>query len=95
MSGRLTEEGYKVLLVEAGGPPHYLQYLPAMFSSFLSDPSSRYAWPHVTTPHQGALNAYKDNQIFIKTGKSLGETFHSLVLFQFGNITIFQVVLAP
>ena len=46
VSGRLAEQGHSVLLVEAGGPPHYLQYIPAFWGTFLMS-TKKYSWVSV------------------------------------------------
>ena len=43
VAGRLAEHGHSVLLVEAGGPPHYLQYIPAFWGTFLMS-TFKYSW---------------------------------------------------
>ena len=41
VAGRLAEAGHHVLLVEAGGPSHWMQGIPAMVSYFMR---SNYDW---------------------------------------------------
>ena len=71
LTGRLAENGHKVLLLEAGGRPHYLQYVPGYCGSFVAN-TQRYMWPIHTTPQNKSLHSYTNNQIKIAQGKSLG-----------------------
>ena len=50
VTGRLVEAGHKVLLVEAGGPPHYLQKIPSTAGFFMLQ--NLYSWPYMTTPQE-------------------------------------------
>ena len=71
LTGRLVEKGYNVLLVEAGGPPHYLQSVPAMCGVFLSM-GEQYSWQYKTTPQKHSLYQFNDNRMTIRHGKGLG-----------------------
>ena len=42
---------FKVLLVEAGGPPHYLQKVPSTSGLFMIQ-NTLYGWPYITTPQE-------------------------------------------
>ena len=71
LTGRLAENGYKVLLLEAGGRPHYLQFIPGYCATFVTS-THRYMWPIRTTPQDKSLHLYTNSQIKIAQGKSLG-----------------------
>merc|ERR1719259_706163 len=73
VTGRLVERGYRVLLVEAGGPSHYLQSIPAFAVTFLAG-TDKYSWLYTTTKQEHACSAYKDRKLSIKHGKVLGGT---------------------
>ena len=71
LTGRLVENGHKVLLVEAGGSPHYLQKIPSNCGMFITM-TDRYTWPYITTPQKHAVKGHKNNQMKVKHGKSFG-----------------------
>lgn len=84
-TGRLVEKGYHVLLVEAGGPPHYLQKIPGNCFMFMTKPGT-YSWPYVTTPQKDALKAFPNNQLRLSHGKSLGgSSMLNFMLYVRGN----------
>ena len=68
VAGRLVENGYKVLLVEAGPPMHYLQYIPGLHSTFIAN--SPYVWKYVTEPQKHTRKTYREPRYYY--GKSLG-----------------------
>jgi len=43
VAARLADAGFQVLLIEAGGPPHPLQFVPAMSPFFVGSP---YDWAY-------------------------------------------------
>jgi hypothetical protein len=43
VAGRLGEAGHSVLLVEAGGPSHWMQGIPCMVAYFMTSP---YDWKY-------------------------------------------------
>ena len=70
VAARLVEHGYTVLLVEAGPPMHYLQYVPALHTTF--NVNSPYVWKYVTEPHQHMCKNCRERRSVNHYGKSLG-----------------------
>ena len=69
VAARLAEAGNSVLLVEAGGPSHWLQGIPAFVPYFMTSP---YTWRYYTVPQEGKFGAFKNRQAFLSMGKTLG-----------------------
>ena len=59
-AGRLVENGYTVLLVEAGPPKHNLQSIPALHSTFVVN--SPYVWKYTTEPHEHMCKACRQRK---------------------------------
>ena len=72
VSGRLAENGYQVLVVEAGGWPHYIQQFPGHAGTFATCEDDNYCWPYVATPQEHCCKAYINRQPKTSTGKGLG-----------------------
>ena len=70
VAGRLVENGYTVLLVEAGPPMHFLQYVPGLHSTF--NVNSPYVWKYVTEPHEHMCKICRERKSTNYYGKSLG-----------------------
>ena len=68
VAGRLTEAGHSVLLVEAGGPSHWLQGIPGFVAHFMG---SVYDWKY-TVKDDRASRGLKDGMMVWPRGKSLG-----------------------
>jgi len=68
VAARLAEKNYSVLLLEAGGPPHWLQALPALFPAFQQSP---YDWDYATTTSAGASQPVA-SQSRLSAGRALG-----------------------
>ena len=68
VAGRLAEAGHRVLLLEAGGPPHFFQGIPALSGLFIG---SKYTWTD-EVPDSGAGQALKDGVLPWPRGKNLG-----------------------
>jgi choline dehydrogenase len=69
VAARLAEGGHSVLLLEAGGTPHFLQSVPALSSIFLTSP---YAWDYDVKCKEGLCGAFKDHVIKFPRGRGLG-----------------------
>ena len=69
VAGRLLEEGHTVLLLEAGGPSHWMQGLPGMAPYFMGSP---YDWKYRAEPEPTSGLAMKDKRIDWPRGKTLG-----------------------
>ncbi len=69
VAARLAEAGHSVLLLEAGGPSHFLQELPAFSMMFWS---SEYDWKFHSESSEIANLALKDNRAKWPRGKELG-----------------------
>ncbi len=69
VAARLAEEGHSVLLVEAGGPSHWLQGLAAFVMYFMDTP---YNWGYSSESQDDALKAMKDGRVKVPRGKMLG-----------------------
>ena len=72
VTGRLAEDGYKVLLVEAGGEPHYFQQFPGHSATFAPCQDDHYCWPHRAIPQKNCCKGYENRQPKTTTGKGLG-----------------------
>ncbi len=59
----------KVLLLEAGGPSHWLQGIPNFAPFFLN---SAYDWSFKTEPQKHMARAHKDRRQWVNRGRSLG-----------------------
>ncbi|XP_076651704.1 glucose dehydrogenase [FAD, quinone] isoform X2 [Halictus rubicundus] len=71
LSARLTEYGYKILLLEAGGvPPPFLD-IPLLAPLIQNSP---YDWQYTTVPQQNACKGLVNNQSKWPMGKLLGGT---------------------
>ena len=70
VAGRLVEHGYKVLLVEAGPPKHYLQSIPGLHTSFIVN--SPYVWNYMAGPHEHMCKTCRGRKTKNYHGKSLG-----------------------
>ena len=71
VAGRLAEAGHRILIVEAGGPPHFLQKIPGLFSFFLNTP---YDWGYKLKQKGDIGGVYNDRSIPYPRGQSLGGT---------------------
>ena len=69
VTARLAEEGYSVLLVEAGGPSHWMQGIIAYAPYFMM---SAYDWAYQIKPDGKAGKAYKGKTMHFPRGKVLG-----------------------
>jgi choline dehydrogenase-like flavoprotein len=69
VAARLAQAGHRVLLVEAGGAPHFLQSVPALALSFMTGP---YDWGYKIKLRKGIGGVYKDNVMNYPRGKELG-----------------------
>ena len=69
VAGRLAEAGYKILLVEAGGPSHFLQQAPALVAFFMN---SEYDWRYETKPKDNMSGVFQDRKIQYPRGNTLG-----------------------
>jgi choline dehydrogenase-like flavoprotein len=70
LAARLAEQGkFTVLLVEAGGPSHWMQMIPAFCPAFLTSP---YDWQYKTEPQTKAMFALEDRRSTWSAGKELG-----------------------
>ncbi len=69
VAGRLAEAGSSVLLVEAGGPAHWLMGLGAFAGYFLE---SNYDWAFKYEPSKIAQRAMRDSRGKVPRGKVLG-----------------------
>ena len=68
-AGRLAEGGHGVLLIEAGGPSHFLQGIPAFVSSFAG---SLYDWNYKQVRKERLGGIYKNKTARYPRGKVLG-----------------------
>ncbi|TRY76184.1 hypothetical protein TCAL_14751 [Tigriopus californicus] len=69
VAGRLAEAGHHVLLLEAGGPSHWMQGIP-VFACLFSQ--SWYNWDYNTQPNPNAGRSVRDGNIKWPRGKNLG-----------------------
>ena len=69
VAGRLAEAGLSVLLLEAGGPQHPLQAIPAFAPWFLQSP---YDWGIKNVPGTRSYLGMKDKTFNLAMGKVLG-----------------------
>ncbi len=69
VAARLGEAGHSVLLVEAGGPSHWLQGMAAMIPHFLD---GLYDWGYEIQSQDRAMLARKDKKVPYPRGKVLG-----------------------
>ena len=70
VAGRLADAGHSVLLIEAGGPSHFLQGIPAFAIGFQKTPydwQQSYQWD----PERGG-GFYADSRMEYPQGKALG-----------------------
>ena len=73
VTGRLAEDGYKVLLVEAGGEPHYFMQIPSCAAAFFAPcQDDHYCWPHFNAPQKHCCKGYPNRQPKATSGKGLG-----------------------
>lgn len=69
LTGRLLEAGnFKILLIEAGGWPHYLQQFPGMDGLFVQW-TNDYCWHHETTPQKVGFEGDPNRTLKTVTGK--------------------------
>lgn len=71
VAGRLAEAGHHVLLLEAGGPSHWMQGIP-VFASFFTQ--TWYNWDFDTLPNPNAGRSTRNGSIKWPRGKNLGGT---------------------
>ena len=69
VAGRLAEAGRKVLLLEAGGPSHFLQEIPVMAPFFMISP---YDWGYKMKRKDGIAGAFRDRTLNYPRGFNLG-----------------------
>ena len=70
VAGRLVENGFSVLLLEAGPPMHYLLHIPGLHSTF--NGNSPYVWKYQTEPHPHTGKNCRNRQTANFYGKCLG-----------------------
>ena len=69
VAGRLAEAGHQILLIEAGGPSHFLQEVPVLTPHF---PGSPYDWGYTLKPKGTIAGAFNDRIIPYPRGFGLG-----------------------
>jgi len=70
LAARLAEDDETtVLLIEAGGPNHWMQGIPALFGTFLG---SAYDWTYKTEPQEHAMYSLNERRSVWSAGKVLG-----------------------
>ncbi len=69
VAARLAEANHSVLLLEAGGPSHWLQGLAAFAPYFLIGP---YDWGYSSEVEQHSLKAMRGGRVRVPRGKVLG-----------------------
>ena len=73
MAGRLVENGYEVLLIEAGGPANFLMGIPSVVAGFQM---TAYDWQYKTEPQKHApLRVFKSK--YNNSRKSLERVMHN------------------
>ena len=83
VAARLAEAGHEVLLVEAGGPSHFLQHVPAFAFNFLT---SAYDWKYEMKGHEHSSKVFTDNMVRCPRGKVLGgSSVLNIVLYTRGH----------
>ena len=60
VAARLIENDFKVLLVEAGPPIHYLQNIPGLHSTFVVN--SPYTWKYITQPQKHTFKTCREQR---------------------------------
>ncbi len=73
VAARLAEAGQSVLLVEAGGPSHWMQQLVGLTPYFMRR-DSPYNWAYLTEPQDNAMRAMEGGRLHVPRGKVLGGT---------------------